>query len=83
MPCQALHSATVPAMTAVLAVGTLHIVRAEERFPEQIDRIIEAACQRDGTKLACPSDDAEFVRRVYLEPNRIGSGSPSRARRLS
>lgn len=64
MPCRALHPTTVLAMTAVV---TLPIGRAEERLPEQIDRIIEAACQRDGTKVAATSDDAEFVRRLYLD----------------
>jgi hypothetical protein len=67
MPCPALNYRTFLVMTAVLAVGTLRIGRAEEPFSEQIDRIIEEACQRDGTKVAHLSDDAEFVRRVHLD----------------
>ena len=67
MSCPALHYRRVLIMTAILAVGTFRISRAEESFPEQIDRIIEAACRRDGTKVAGPSADAEFVRRVYLD----------------
>jgi hypothetical protein len=66
-PSLSLHFRTFLVMTTVLAVGTLRISRAEERFSEQIDRIIDEACRRDGTKLASLSDDAEFVRRVHLD----------------
>ena len=65
--CLDLHYKIFLAMTAVLTVGALRIGRAEEPFPEQIDQIIEAACGQSGTNVAGPSDDAEFVRRVYLD----------------
>jgi hypothetical protein len=54
-------------LALVLAGGTVRDGVAEVPFPEQIDRIIDAAHRRDGLKSAEVSDDAEFVRRVYLD----------------
>lgn len=48
----------------LVAAGPL---KAEEPFSEKVDRLIEAACQRDKVPIAAPADDAEFVRRVYLD----------------
>ena len=55
-------------VAALLWAGVVADVgRAEVPFPEQIDRIIEAAHQRAGLQSAGEADDAEFVRRVYLD----------------
>ncbi|MEC7557273.1 MAG: DUF1549 domain-containing protein, partial [Planctomycetota bacterium] len=54
-------------LALVLAGGTPRDGLAEVPFSEQIDRIIDAAHRRDGLKSAGVADDAEFVRRVYLD----------------
>jgi hypothetical protein len=54
-------------VAAVLVVGAPRIGWGAEPFSERIDRIIDAACLRDGVAIATPSDDAEFVRRVHLD----------------
>ena len=52
-------------VSALLLVGMVpHVVRAEVPFPDQIDRIIDAAHRRDGLQPAEPADDEEFVSRV-------------------
>ena len=55
--------------------------RAEVPFPEQLDRIIEAAHQRDGLHSAGLADDAEFVRRVYLDLTGVVP-TPAQARKF-
>ena len=53
---------------ALLMVGVVpHLGAAETPFAEQIDRIIDAAHRRDGLQGAKLADDAEFLRRVYLD----------------
>jgi len=53
---------------ALLLVGVVpHVGAAETPFPEQIDRIIDEAHSSDGLQGAELADDAEFVRRVYLD----------------
>ena len=55
-------------VSALLLVGTVpHVVRAEVPFPDQVDRIIDAAHRRDGLQPAELADDEEFVRRVHLD----------------
>lgn len=54
-------------LALVLAGGTHRDGLAEAPFSEQIDRIIDSAHRRDGLKSAGLADDAEFVRRVYLD----------------
>ena len=55
-------------VAALLLVGAVpHAGQAGTPFPEQIDRIIDAAHLRDGVRPAGVADDAEFLRRVYLD----------------
>ena len=67
MSCRALRHGIVLLLTAIVVVGTLRPGLAEESFPEHIDRIVEAACRQDGITPAGPSDNAEFLRRIYLD----------------
>jgi len=53
--------------TLLLAGMVPQVAWAEVPFPEQIDRIIETAHHRDSLHPAGMADDAEFVRRVYLD----------------
>ena len=62
-----IHRRVVLLAIGLLVIGTLRTAGADEPLPEQIDRIIEAACQADDTKLAGASDDAEFLRRAFLD----------------
>ncbi|MCH2399011.1 MAG: DUF1549 and DUF1553 domain-containing protein [Pirellulales bacterium] len=62
-----IHRCVVLMATGLLLIGTLRAAGAGEPLPEQIDRIIEAACQVDDTRLAGASDDAEFLRRAFLD----------------
>ena len=62
-----IHRRVVLMATGLLVIGTLRAAGADEPLPEQIDRIIEAACQADDTRLAGASDDAEFLRRAFLD----------------
>jgi len=53
-------------ITACLAVPQLALaVNAADSLPVQIDRLIEAKV--GDAKISAPADDAEFLRRVYLD----------------
>ncbi len=53
---------------SLLLVGVVpHAGAAGTPFPDQIDRILDAAHQAKGLQPAEEADDEEFVRRVYLD----------------
>lgn len=54
-------------LSLLLFVGFSGVVNADEPLHVRIDALIEAKAKSDGVPLSPLADDAEFVRRVYLD----------------
>lgn len=75
MPFRCLVLLAIAATTALTATAP-----AAEPLHAQVDRLIEAKAKADGVALAPAADDAEFLRRAYLDfAGRIPSTSAARA----
>ncbi|HUR55247.1 MAG TPA: DUF1549 domain-containing protein, partial [Gemmataceae bacterium] len=50
-----------------LALVTSTLTQAAEPLSPRVDALVEAKAKADGVAVAPPADDAEFLRRVYLD----------------
>jgi len=54
-------------LACVIAVALPATARAAEPLAPRVDRMIEAKAKADGVTLSGPADDAEFLRRAWLD----------------
>jgi hypothetical protein len=55
------------AISLALIACSCFVAKADEPLHARIDAIIDAKARSDGVRLSAPADDAEFVRRAYLD----------------